>query len=72
MSAPTSLFLYGTLRYRPLLEAVLGRGVTPRAARLADHSVRQVSGERFPILVPDPGVTAEGFVVETQQLTPAR
>ncbi|MEL6645572.1 MAG: NUDIX domain-containing protein [Pseudomonadota bacterium] len=63
MSAAKSLFFYGTLRYAPLLEAVLGRQVTPRPARLADHCVRQVSGEAFPILLPQPDSQADGILV---------
>lgn len=50
-----NLFVYGTLRHVPLLEAVLQRTV-PKDARvsglLADHQICAVKGADFPILQP--------------------
>lgn len=48
-----NLFVYGTLRHVPLLEAVLGKNadeLTLRPARLRDHQVHSVVGQDFPIL----------------------
>ncbi|MEO1788976.1 MAG: NUDIX domain-containing protein [Pseudomonadota bacterium] len=62
MSDLTSLFFYGTLRYAPLLEAVLGRAVAVQSAEIKGHAVRQVAGEPFPILVKAPDAVAEGVL----------
>jgi nudix-type nucleoside diphosphatase (YffH/AdpP family) len=61
-----ALFLFGTLRHPPLLRAVLAEEsrATTRPARLAGHAVRQAAGEVFPLLVPAPGETAEGLLLE--------
>ncbi len=63
MSEGGDLFLYGTLRYRPLLEVVLGR--TPRGlpARLAGHRAHWAEGQPFPLLVAAPGASAEGLLL---------
>lgn len=60
----TNLFVFGTLCHRPLLEAVAGEPVTMRQATLADHEVRGVAGEVFPVLVPCEGAAARGVLVE--------
>ncbi|WP_212525756.1 NUDIX domain-containing protein [Actibacterium sp. MT2.3-13A] len=62
----TSLFLYGTLRYLPLLELVLGHGleggeITP--ARLAGYGVFWAGEECYPLIVERPGAAAEGLLV---------
>jgi len=57
-----TLFFYGTLRHRPLLDLVLGHGrAAPRPARLAGHRARWAEGEAFPVLVEEPGALAEGL-----------
>ena len=61
-----SLFFYGTLCHVPLLETVLGRAsqtldVVP--AQLPGHSVYWARDERFPLIVAEPGGTAEGLLL---------
>ncbi len=61
------LFLFGTLRHRPLLEIVLGGtcpGFTLTPATLAGYGARSIAGESFPMLVAAPGETAEGLLLE--------
>lgn len=63
----TTLFLYGTLRHVPLLEIVLGRGaghISLAPATLPGHGVYAVRGEAFPMILPRPGETAQGVVVQ--------
>ncbi|MEP2680482.1 MAG: gamma-glutamylcyclotransferase family protein, partial [Sulfitobacter sp.] len=60
------LFFYGTLRYVPLLELVLGRGgddldVTP--VSLTDHQVFSVQDQIFPMIAEVPGAAAQGLLV---------
>lgn len=62
----SDLFFYGTLRYIPLLEHVLGRSrskisITP--AVLPDHGVYAVQDQSFPMILHDPGGNAQGIVV---------
>ncbi|SIT75062.1 NUDIX domain-containing protein [Pontibaca methylaminivorans] len=62
----TTIFLYGTLRHVPLLEAVLGRavdGLELAMARLDDHRPHHVRGRPFPVLTAAPGQGAEGLLV---------
>jgi nudix-type nucleoside diphosphatase (YffH/AdpP family) len=61
---PADLFLFGTLRHRPLLEAVCacGEEVTLSPARLPGFAVMQAAGGEYPTLVPDPGAQVEGLV----------
>ena len=50
-----NVFVYGTLRHEPLLEAVLGqtsKELDLRPAELAGHAVFAVQGQDFPILKP--------------------
>ncbi len=63
MSDP--LFVYGTLRYRPLLQVVLGQDshLTLTEAVLPDHSVHWAAGESFPMIVERPGHTAPGLLI---------
>ncbi|WP_254448913.1 gamma-glutamylcyclotransferase [Thalassococcus sp. S3] len=59
-----NLFVYGTLRYRPLLEVVLGREVTAaEPACLKDHAVYWADGQSFPLLVAEPGGEVEGLLL---------
>lgn len=54
-------FFYGTLCHLPLLECVLGRPVAPRAASLPDHAVYRAAGQPFPLIVEQPGASAQGL-----------
>lgn len=58
-----TLFLFGTLRYLPLLRVVLGREPDVSAAHFPNHVVRQVENEAHPMLVSAPGEVAEGLLV---------
>ncbi|MEO0939864.1 MAG: NUDIX domain-containing protein [Pseudomonadota bacterium] len=62
----SALFLYGTLRHLPHLEVVAGGldGVTVTEAALPDHSVRACGPFMLPVLVPDPGASAPGIVLQ--------
>lgn len=61
-----TLFIYGTLRHRPLFERVAGLGAHDpahcRPARLADHAVDRVQDGTLPMLLTRPGAVAEGQV----------
>ena len=62
MSPP--LFVFGTLRDADVLALVLGRADAPvEPARLAGHAARTVAGRDYPVLVPEPGASAEGALV---------
>ena len=67
-----NVFLYGTLRHLPLLEAVLGRDVAPVAAELSDHAVARAEGRDFPILVAQSGARAAGVVLGVDEAGIAR
>ena len=56
------LFLFGTLLWPDLLEAVAGRPVAVTPARLAGQSVRRAADGDWPVLTP--GAGAEGAVTE--------
>lgn len=60
-----SVFVYGSLRHRPLLDMILGaaRDVRIDSARLPEHGVYWVKDEAFPIIVEQPGVVAEGLYI---------
>ncbi|TMV06559.1 NUDIX domain-containing protein [Ruegeria sediminis] len=62
----STLFFYGTLRFAPLLELVLGRpaaeiDLTP--AKLVDHAVHAVQDQAFPMILESPGQQADGLLV---------
>ncbi|MGO4916856.1 NUDIX domain-containing protein [Pseudogemmobacter sp. W21_MBD1_M6] len=62
-----NLFFYGTLRYRPLLDLVLGdagAALTLTPATLDDHAVYWASGQCFPMIVPAQGAVAQGLLAE--------
>ncbi len=63
--ADASLFFYGTMRHRPLLEAVLGdcAHLTVRQAQVAGFTVRTVAEGPFPAIVPDADGVATGLLV---------
>lgn len=59
-------FFCGTLRHLPLLEKVLGRRLADGAvasATLSDHAVYAVQDQPDPVIVAEPGATAQGIVV---------
>lgn len=60
----TAYFFYGSLRHGPLLAAVLGREVPSEPARLDDHRIVSLPGDRWPTLVPAPGRSVSGILVD--------
>lgn len=56
------VFLYGTLRYLPLLEVVVGGSVETHAASLDGHVAVHAGTENFPILVAREGARAPGIL----------
>lgn len=61
-----SLFLYGTLRHRPLLELVLGHdleGLTLQQARLPGYGVHWAEGEYFPLILARKDAVAQGMLL---------
>ncbi len=61
-----SLFFYGTLRYVPLLDVVLGRGadLRTRTARLPGYAVHWAADESFPMIVEARDAVTDGVLVE--------
>jgi len=60
------IFVFGTLRHRPLLETVLGRSVQAAhmaPAYLPDFETVWARGQAFPLLRASPGRRAEGLVL---------
>jgi gamma-glutamylcyclotransferase (GGCT)/AIG2-like uncharacterized protein YtfP len=57
------LFVYGSLLFPRVVRAVTGLRLESRPARLADHARYRVSGEHYPGLVPEPGVSTDGAVL---------
>ncbi|MEP4035831.1 NUDIX domain-containing protein [Pseudophaeobacter sp.] len=60
------LFFYGTLRYVPLLELVLGRSgaaLDTAVASLADHAIYSVQDQIFPMIAEAEGEEATGLLV---------
>ncbi|MEX0306927.1 MAG: NUDIX domain-containing protein [Ruegeria sp.] len=63
----SNLFFYGTLRYLPLLELVLGRSAGELSATnavLSDHAVYSVQHQPFPMIVTEKGAVTEGILVQ--------
>ncbi len=59
-----SLFFYGTLCFRPLLDLVLaGESYRAEPATLADHAVYWAQDQIFPLIVAEPGARADGIVL---------
>ncbi|MEH6752010.1 MAG: NUDIX domain-containing protein [Paracoccaceae bacterium] len=60
------LFVYGTLRHRPLLEEVIG-ATLPAAQRqeamIHGYQARWAEGQAFPLLVREAGATAAGLLL---------
>ncbi|MEM6623068.1 MAG: gamma-glutamylcyclotransferase [Pseudomonadota bacterium] len=62
----TTLFFFGSLRDRELLEVVLGRPVSSedrRGAVALGYQARTLAAEAYPHLAPTPGNRADGIVV---------
>ena len=66
MTAPTRLFVFGTLRHRPLIDVVLGSSahLTLHEARLPGYRVGAIVGAPFPGIQPDAEAEAIGLVIE--------
>lgn len=58
------LFVYGTLQHPPLLEHLLGRAPALEPAAVAGWRAARLHGRVYPGLVPAPGGSASGHVVE--------
>jgi nudix-type nucleoside diphosphatase (YffH/AdpP family) len=62
---PASLFFYGTLCHRPLLEAILGHDrARTSPATLSGWRTVTAGGAEFPVLLPEAGAEARGLLVE--------
>lgn len=64
MTAPRALFFYGTLRYLPLLEVVVGRVPSTRHAWLQGYGTRAIEGQAHPTIKPSLSARSEGLLVE--------
>ncbi|WP_171121220.1 MULTISPECIES: NUDIX domain-containing protein [unclassified Ruegeria] len=63
----SNLFFYGTLRYLPLLDLVLGRPLSRlevKQAALPGHAVYSVDGQPFPMIVKEKSGQADGLLVQ--------
>lgn len=58
------LFVYGTLLFAAVREAVCGRALGGRAATLAVHARHALRGEVYPAVVPRAGASTAGQVLE--------
>lgn len=61
----TTLFFFGTLRDRELLEIILDRAVGPeelRPARVHGYAARRLAGQDYPRLAEDPDAAADGVL----------
>lgn len=66
------IFLFGTLRYEPLLKRVSGEELALTPARLPGWRIAAVKGKAFPMLVPDADAMAEGFLIDPSDEARAR
>jgi gamma-glutamylcyclotransferase (GGCT)/AIG2-like uncharacterized protein YtfP len=57
------LFVYGTLRHRPLIEGLVGATVPSRPAMLGGHRLAVLRDRPYPGLIAEPGSVAEGAIV---------
>jgi ADP-ribose diphosphatase len=67
LQSVTDLFVYGSLRYEPLLAMVLGRSVGEldlQSAKLAEHGVFAVVEECFPMIEARSGHHAPGLLIK--------
>lgn len=60
----TDLFFYGTLCHAPLLEIILGRAPDTSTASLRDYAVYDALDQPFPLIRPEKGGKATGFLVQ--------
>jgi gamma-glutamylcyclotransferase (GGCT)/AIG2-like uncharacterized protein YtfP len=58
------LFAYGTLMLPALVEALLGRRLPARPARLDSFARYRVRGRPYPGIVAEPGAATEGVLLE--------
>lgn len=58
--AASRLFAYGTLTFRDVIEALLGRPMDPIPAQLLDHACRPVRAAPFPAVVAASGERSDG------------
>ncbi|MEM8539105.1 MAG: gamma-glutamylcyclotransferase, partial [Pseudomonadota bacterium] len=68
----TSVFLFGTLRYDPLLQFVAGGQVSVTPAVLTDARCERAEFGDWPVLVDAPGAQAEGLLIACDGDTLAR
>ena len=66
MAVTRPLFLYGTLRYLPLLKLVAGAELTYQDALLSGYSVHRVDGADFPRIVKGGGQTSGILVTDAE------
>ncbi|MBO8195052.1 gamma-glutamylcyclotransferase [Streptomyces oryzae] len=62
-SAADALFVYGTLRFRRILAALLGRVPSGTPATASGWRTAALAGRPYPGLVPAPGQTASGLLL---------
>lgn len=67
MAGPVIVFLFGTLRYRPMLEVIAGQDVPLKPASLPGWRLSGDSGLGYPFLSEDPGADAPGEVAEVSR-----
>ncbi|SEG72640.1 Gamma-glutamyl cyclotransferase, AIG2-like [Thermomonospora echinospora] len=60
---PDGLFVYGTLRFPEVLQALLGRVPELEPARAVGWRVKALPGVVYPGLVADPGGVADGLLM---------
>ncbi|HET6636159.1 MAG TPA: gamma-glutamylcyclotransferase family protein [Streptomyces sp.] len=61
--SPEPLFVYGTLRFPQVLQALLGRVPDSRAGTAAGWRTAALAGRVYPGLVPAADATAEGLLL---------
>jgi gamma-glutamylcyclotransferase (GGCT)/AIG2-like uncharacterized protein YtfP len=61
--ARDALFVYGTLQFGPVLDALLGRIPDADVAVARDRRVAALPGRLYPGLIPEPGRCAGGLVL---------
>jgi len=61
---PQSIFVYGTLLFAEVVRGVTGREFPARGARLAGFSCRRLWNETYPAIIPDPGGSTDGHLLE--------
>jgi gamma-glutamylcyclotransferase (GGCT)/AIG2-like uncharacterized protein YtfP len=64
MALSGRLFCYGTLRFSPIIRAVIGRIPGHRPATAPGYACYAVKGRPYPALVPEAGAAAAGVLYE--------